>query len=195
MNKKQKDKNMQTQQKEEQIPQEEQDKEAAEAEAEAEVKKAAKPDLAQQLAECKDKYLRTMAEFENYRRRTASEKAEWILRATKDLALNICDVVDNFERALLQAKVEDLESPFGKGVVLIEKQLVQALEREGVKKIEALGKEFDPEYHEALAHIPSDYEENLVAAIIQNGYLMHDKVIRPVKVAGSNGNKINTQEE
>jgi len=171
--KKQKDKKMQSQQKEEKISTTELELEEAEKEVDEK-----EPDLAQQLTECKDKYLRTMAEFENYRRRTASEKAEWIRQATKDLALHICDVVDNFERALLQAKAEDLESPFGKGIVLIEKQLVKALEREGVNKIEALGQEFDPEFHEALAHIPSEYEENIVAAVIQNGYVMHDKVIR-----------------
>jgi len=79
--------------------------------------------------------------------------------------------------------------------VLIERQLVNALEKEGVKKIEALGESFDPDFHDALAHIPSDYDENVVAAIIQNGYMMHDKVIRPVRVAVSNGTKINTQEE
>ena len=95
----------------------------------------------------------------------------------------------------MQAKKEDLKSPFGKGIVLIEKQLMKALEKEGVKKIEALGEAFDPEFHDALAHIPSEYEENTVAAIIQNGYQMHDKVIRAVRVAVSNGENINTQEE
>ncbi|MCK9331952.1 MAG: nucleotide exchange factor GrpE [Candidatus Cloacimonetes bacterium] len=151
--------------------------------------------LKKELAEIKDKYLRTMAEFENFRRRSTQEKADWIRHATKELALHICDIADNFERALFQAQQEDLSSPFGKGIVLIEKQLLNALEREGVKKIEALGNEFDPAYHEALAHIPSNYEENIVAAIIQNGYTMHDKVIRPARVAVSNGNKMNTQEE
>jgi len=159
------------------------------------VDEAVQPSLEQELEQMKDKYLRSMAEFENYRKRSISEKAEWIRHATKQLALEICDVVDNFERALMQAKPEDIESPFGKGIVLIEKQLAKALEKEGVKKIEALGEQFNPEYHEALAHIPSDYEENLVAAIIQNGYTMHDKVIRPVRVAVSNGNKMSTQEE
>ncbi len=151
--------------------------------------------IKQELTEYKDKYLRSMAEFENYRRRSITEKADWIRHATKELALHICDVVDNFERALQQAKPEDLESGFAKGVIMIEKQLVNALEKEGVKKIEALGDEFNPEQHDALAHIPSEYEENKVAAIIQNGYTMHDKVIRPARVAVSNGNKMNTLEE
>lgn len=151
--------------------------------------------IKQELAEYKDKYLRSMAEFDNYRRRSTAEKADWIRHATKELALRICDVVDNFERAFVQASSEDMASAFAKGVVLIEKQLVNALEKEGVKKIEALGDEFNPEYHDALAHIPSDYEENKVAAIIQNGYTMHDKVIRPASVAVSNGNKMKTLEE
>ncbi len=152
-------------------------------------------DPAQEQIDYRNKYLRVMAEFENYRKRTNAEKADWIRHATKELALHVCDVLDNFERALLQAKAEDLESPFGKGITLIEKQLEKSLEKEGVKKIEALGKEFDPEFHEALAHIPSEYEENIVAAIVQNGYTMHDKVIRPVRVAVSNGKEMNTQEE
>lgn len=136
----------------------------------------------------KDKYLRAMAEFENYRNRTISEKADWLRHATKELALKICDVLDNFERAIQNAKEEDLQSGFGQGIILIEKQLTDALAKEGVKKIEALGEEFDPQYHEALAHIPSEYDENKIAAIIKNGYTMHDKVIRAVQVAVSNGN-------
>jgi molecular chaperone GrpE len=153
------------------------------------------PELTPEIIDYKDKYLRTMAEFENYRKRTNAEKADWIRHATKELALHICDVLDNFERALLQANAEDLKTSFVQGILLIEKQLASALGKEGIKKIEALEQEFDPEYHEALAHIPSDYDENIVAAIIQNGYTMHDRVIRPVRVAVSNGHKMNTQED
>ncbi|HHV37465.1 MAG TPA: nucleotide exchange factor GrpE [Candidatus Cloacimonetes bacterium] len=147
-----------------------------------------------ELEAMKDKYLRTMAEFENYRNRTNQEKSDWIRHASQELALKVCDVVDNFERAIAQAKEEDLETPFGKGVLLIEKQLLNALENEGVKRIEALGEEFDPEFHDALSHIPSEYDENIVAAIIKNGYTMHDKVIRAVQVAVSNG-KLNIAQE
>lgn len=153
-----------------------------------------KQDPIAELIAMKDKYLRTMAEFENYRNRTNQEKSDWIRHASQELALKICDVADNFERALAQAKEEDLESPFGKGVLLIEKQLLSALEKEGIQRIDALGKEFDPEYHDALSHIPSEYDENIVAAIIKNGYTMHDKVIRAVQVAVSNG-KLNISRE
>jgi len=152
-------------------------------------------ELQQEVAEWKDKYLRCMAEFENFRKRSIAEKADWIRLATQKFALEICDVLDNFERAILQGSEEEKSTPFGKGVLMIEQQLRKALEKEGVKKIEALGQPFNPEFHDALAHIPSDLENNTVAAIIQNGYTMHDKVLRPVRVAVSNGSKINNESQ
>ncbi|MEN6445751.1 MAG: nucleotide exchange factor GrpE [Candidatus Cloacimonas sp.] len=152
-------------------------------------------ELEKEVAEWKDKYLRCMAEFENFRKRTISEKADWIRLATQKFASEICDVLDNFERAILQGTNEEKSTPFGKGVLMIEQQLRKALEKEGVKKIEALGEPFNPEFHEALAHIPSEQEENTVAAIIQNGYTMHDKVLRPVRVAVSKGSKINSESQ
>lgn len=145
--------------------------------------------------EWKDKYLRSMAEFDNYRKRSLEEKSDWIKRASEKLALSMCDVLDNFDRALMQLDEDKKEDSFIKGIILIEQQFKAALEREGVKRIEALGQDFDPNLHEALAHIPSDYEEGKVAAVIQNGYTMHDKLIRPVRVAVSNGiNESNNKE-
>jgi len=149
------------------------------------------PDYEKEALDWRDKYLRCMAEFENFRKRSHQEKADWIKLATQKLAVDICDVADNFERAMLQAMPEELESSFGKGISMIEKQLVQTLEKEGIKRMDVLGAAFDPEYHDALAHIPSDYEENTIAAIIQNGYTMHDKVLRPARVAVSSGNNNN----
>lgn len=142
-------------------------------------------DMQKQIAELNDKYLRTMAEFENYRRRSIAEKNDWVKMATQDFALKICDVADNFERALQHA--EDPENAFVKGMMQIDQQLRAVLDREGVKKIEALGETFDPAFHDALAQIPSDHDENTVAAVIQNGYTMHDKVIRAARVAVSSG--------
>ncbi len=138
-------------------------------------------------AEGKEKSLRSMAEFENYRRRSIQEKSDWIKLATQNLAQEVCDVMDNFERALAQLTDADREHSFIKGVMQIEQQLRSVLGREGVCKIEAQGKEFDPSLHEALAHIPSEFDANLIAAVIQNGYTMHDKVLRPVRVAVSSG--------
>ena len=144
-------------------------------------------DLEKECAEWKDKYLRSMAEFENYRRRSIQEKSDLIKLPTQKLALEICDVSDNFERALQQVSEEKKTDSFVVGVQMIEQQLRTVLEKEGVVRIDALGKEFDPSLHDALAHIPSEYEENLVAAVIQNGYLMNGKVLRPVRVAVSSG--------
>ncbi|MCK4311709.1 MAG: nucleotide exchange factor GrpE [Candidatus Cloacimonetes bacterium] len=144
--------------------------------------------LQNEYEELKDRWIRGAAEFENFRKRTFAEKADWIKNATERLVLELCDVVDNFERAL-HPEVEKNREVFEKGVKLIFQQLEMVLKKEGVKKIDALGKEFDPNFHEALAHIPSELEENKIVAIIQNGYTMNEKVIRPVRVAVSNGEK------
>ncbi len=144
--------------------------------------------LSSEVAEWKDKYLRAMADFDNYRKRTLQEKSEWMRYATEKLILTICEVLDNFERAMLQLREEHHEDNVIKGFLMIEQQLRSILDKEGVKKIEALGAEFDPKFHEALASIPSEkYPENTVAAVIQNGYTMHGKVVRPVRVAVSTG--------
>lgn len=145
--------------------------------------------------EWKDKYLRSMAEFDNYRRRSIEEKSDWIKRATEKLALTVCDVLDNFDRALMQVTDDQKEDSFIKGIIMIDQQLKSALEREGVKRIEALGEEFDPKVHEALANIPSELDEGRIAAVIQNGYTMHDKLIRPVRVAVSSGQQDNNKKE
>ncbi|MCK4653223.1 MAG: nucleotide exchange factor GrpE [Candidatus Cloacimonetes bacterium] len=138
--------------------------------------------------ELKDRWMRGAAEFENFRKRTFTEKADWIKNATERLVLELCDVVDNFERAL-HPEVEKNREAFEKGIKLIFQQLEAVLKKEGVKKINALGEEFDPNFHEALAHIPSELEENKIVAVIQNGYIMNEKIIRPVRVAVSNGEK------
>ncbi len=145
-------------------------------------------DLLAENAELKDKWVRNAAEFENFRRRTISEKSDWIKNATERIVLELCDVVDNFERALLPDAEKNRES-FEKGIDLIFQQLDGVLKKEGVEKIEALKEEFDPQFHEALAHIPSELEDNKIAAVIQNGYTMNSKVIRPARVAVSNGEK------
>jgi len=145
--------------------------------------------LEQEKAELHDKWLRQVAEFENFRRRSALEKANWIKNANERLILELCEVKDNFERALAASKTTDNRKNFEKGIKLIYKQIENILNREGVEKIETDGKEFDPEFHEALAHIPSELEENKISATIQNGYKMNGKVIRAARVAVSNGEK------
>ncbi|MDP8202033.1 MAG: nucleotide exchange factor GrpE [Candidatus Tenebribacter burtonii] len=139
-------------------------------------------------AEFKDKWIRSAAEFENFRRRSISEKSDWIRNATERIVLELCDVVDNFERAMYP-EVEKNREAYEKGIELIFQQLDGVLKKESVKKIEAMGEEFDPQFHEALVHIPSELEDNKIVAVIQNGYTMNSKVIRPARVAVSNGEK------
>ncbi|PID29704.1 MAG: nucleotide exchange factor GrpE [Candidatus Cloacimonadota bacterium] len=143
--------------------------------------------LQRENAELKDKLLRSIAEFDNYRKRTIQEKASWIKNATEQLVLKLCDVQDNFERAINAGAEENQFESFMKGVKMIHDQFNNILSKEGVKKVETVGKEFDPQVHEALSHIPSEYDENIVAAVIQNGYTMNDKLIRPAQVAVSSG--------
>ena len=152
-------------------------------------------ELEKECAEWKDKYLRCIAEFENYRRRSNEEKADWIKMATQRFALEVCEVADNFERALNQVSEEKKDDSFVKGMMMIAEQLKKVMEKEGITKIDALGKPFDPAIHDALAHIPSEYDENTIAAVIQNGYMLYDKLLRPVRVAVSSGKIENKSEE
>lgn len=152
-------------------------------------------ELEKECAEWKDKYLRCIAEFENYRRRSNEEKADWIKMATQRFALEICEVADNFERALNQVSEDKKDDSFVKGMMMIAEQLKKVMEKEGITKIDALGKPFDPAIHDALAHIPSEYDENTIAAVIQNGYMLYDKLLRPVRVAVSSGKIENKSEE
>lgn len=145
--------------------------------------------LEKEKAELHDKWLRTAAEFENFRRRTLAEKSDWIKNANQRIILELCDVNDNFERAFESEGSSPDKESYKKGIAMIHKQLDNILKREGVEKIESVNKEFDPAYHEALAHIPSEKDENVITAVIQNGYLMNGKVIRAAQVAVSNGEK------
>ncbi|MDP8209388.1 MAG: nucleotide exchange factor GrpE [Candidatus Stygibacter australis] len=145
--------------------------------------------LEREKAEMKDKWLRSVAEFENFRRRSTVEKSTWIKNANQRLILELCDVTDNFERALAGDHDEGNAKHYQKGIEMIYNQISNILKREGVEKVETDKRDFNPEYHEALAHIPSELKENKIAATIQNGYLMNGKLIRAARVAVSNGEK------
>ena len=147
----------------------------------------------QEIAITKDKWIRTVAEFDNFRRRSTIEKSTWIKNATQRVMLELCDVIDNFERALMQDHDNGDGKSFEKGIKLIYKQLTDLLTKEGVKKIEAMDQDFDPKYHEALTKIPSEKEEDKIIAVIQNGYMMNEKIIRAARVAVSNGEKPQTE--
>lgn len=128
---------------------------------------------------------RLQADFDNYRKRTQHEKEQLSLLVKSDVIKGLLSVLDNFERALATEPPEEAKV-FMEGFKLIQKQFIGALEKEGLEKIDAVGKEFDPVYHEAIMRVPSDaYENDVVAEELQAGYQVGDKIIRPtmVKVA------------
>jgi molecular chaperone GrpE len=143
--------------------------------------------LQQQVDENHNRYLRAQADFDNFRRRTLKEKEELAQYASLKLVGQLLPVLDNFQRAL-QTGGEGAESgSFAKGVDMIYRQLSQVLEAEGLKPMEVVGQPFDPELHQAIMQVESEeYEAGTVVEVIQPGYRLKDKVIRPamVKVSG-----------
>jgi len=139
--------------------------------------------LKQANDDLKDKYLRAVAEFDNYKKRTLKEKADLILNGGEKTISAILPVLDDFERAL-NDKTDDPKA-IKEGMELIYKKFVSTLESLGVKKIEAKDKDFDVDYHEAVAMVPGlgDDKKGKVIDCIQEGYMLNDKVIRHAKVA------------
>ena len=136
--------------------------------------------------ELNDKHLRLTAEFDNFRRRSLKEKMELIKSAGEDILLNILPVMDNFERAMksMEGNGEEEKNAVIEGVELIYNNFKDFLAQRGVKEIEAVGKEFDTDHHEAVTKIPAPEEgmKGKVIDVIEKGYVMHEKVIRFAKV-------------
>jgi molecular chaperone GrpE len=149
---------------------------------------AAEPDAPQAREtaapdEFKDRYMRTLADFENYRKRTEREKGDFYKYAVQGLLKELLPVLDNFDRALDHAEDGD---DFHKGVLLIYKQLVDTLRKHGVKPIDESGVKFDPNIHEAVMREEDpSVPTQTVTSILQKGYFLHDRLLRPalVKVA------------
>lgn len=141
--------------------------------------------LEEELAELKDQYLRKVAEFENYRKRTLKEKTELILNGAEKTVDAILPVVDDMERAMANAEKTDDVDALKEGMDLIFKKLMKTLEGLGVKKIETDNKDFDTDFHEAVAMVPGmgDDKKGKVIDCVQTGYTLNDKVIRHAKVA------------
>jgi len=136
------------------------------------------------IAELDDRVKRQMAEFENFRKRTEKEKATMFEMGAKSVVEKILPVVDNFERGLAAIPEEDKNSPFAEGMNMIYKQLMTELEGLGVKPIEAIGKEFDPNLHNAVMQVESEeYEEGVIAQELLKGYMYRDTVVRYSMVA------------
>ena len=138
----------------------------------------------EQIEQLNDKVMRQMAEFENFRRRTEIEKSQMFATGAKSIVEKILPVVDNFERGL--ATVEEGADPFADGMLMIYKQLLTTLDEVGVKPIEAVGQEFNPDFHNAVMHVEDEeVGENIVVEEFQKGYMYNDTVVRHsmVKVA------------
>ena len=139
----------------------------------------------QMVNEERDKYLRLAAEFDNYRKRTLKEKAELIKNGGEKTLTAILPVLDDFERALKNMEATEATQAMKEGVELIFTKFNKVLAQEGLQKIETEGKDFDVDFHEAIALIPAPSEElkGKILDCVQTGYMLNDKVIRHAKVA------------
>lgn len=138
-----------------------------------------------ELSEVKDKYLRLMAEFDNYRKRVIKEKTDLILNGGEKVLTSILPVIDDFERAEANMNVETDVDSLKKGITLIIEKLKHTLELNGLRKIDPVGEPFNVDFHEAIAMVPGNPDETKGKIIdcVQCGYLLNDKVIRHAKVA------------
>ncbi|MCQ2521777.1 MAG: nucleotide exchange factor GrpE [Lachnospiraceae bacterium] len=135
--------------------------------------------LKAEIEELKDKDLRRMAEFENYRKRTEKEKQSMFETGAKSVIEKLLPIVDNFERGFQGLSEEELASGFAQGMQMTYKQLMGELEKLEVKPIEAVGQEFNPDLHNAVMHIEDEsLGENVIAQELQKGYTYRDQVIR-----------------
>ncbi len=149
-------------------------------------KKNKKDKKDEKIEELTDRLTRQMAEFDNFRKRTDKEKSQMYEIGAKDIIEKILPVVDNFERGLGAYKEEEREDPFIQGMEKVYKQLMTTLEGAGVKPIEAVGQEFNPDFHNAVMHVEDEnFGENIIAEEFQKGYMYRDSVVRHsmVKVA------------
>jgi len=135
----------------------------------------------------RDLALRSQADFENYKKRAAREKEDAVKYANSSLLQRLVSILDNFELGLAAAKRESVQSPIYSGMVLVQKQLNDLLEENGLQAIEAEGKKFDPNQHEAIAHEPSESPEETVIRQARRGYRFKDRLLRPARVVVSSG--------
>lgn len=149
-------------------------------------KKDKKDKKDQQIEELTDRYKRTMAEFDNFRKRTEKEKSAMYEIGARDIIEKLLPVVDNFERGLMAIPEDAKGTPVAEGMDKIYRQLRKMLEDAGVKEIEAEGKEFDPNFHNAVMHVEDEnFGDNQIAEVLQKGYIYKETVVRHsmVKVA------------
>ena len=149
-------------------------------------KKKKKDKKDEQIEELNDRLKRQMAEFENFRKRSEKEKSQMFDMGAKTIVEKILPVIDNFERGLAAVPDDKKDDPFITGMDKVYKQMLTELDAAGVKPIECVGQEFDPDFHNAVMHVEDDnYEENVIVEEMQKGYMYKDQVLRfsMVKVA------------
>lgn len=155
-----------------------------EAVAEESAEESVKDKKQERIDELEDKVKRQLAEFENFRKRTEKEKASMFEAGAKSVIEKILPVIDNFERGLATTKEEDKGNPHVEGLNMIYKQLMTELDKLEVKPIEAVGQEFNPDFHNAIMQVESDeYESGVIAQELLKGYTYRDTVIRHSMVA------------
>ena len=161
------------------------DEKAEESATEAAEEKDPLKEAEQKIAELTDKYLRSVAEFDNYRKRTIKEKAELILNGSEKTVDAILPIIDDMERAIANGEKTDDPAVLKEGMTLIHQKFIKTLENLGVKQIDTADKDFDTDFHEAVAMVPGmgDDKKGKVIDCIQTGYMLNDKVIRHAKVA------------
>src|SRR5919106_1939955 len=143
--------------------------------------------LQNDLDRFRDLALRSQADFENYKKRAAREKEDAVKYANSALLQRLVSILDNFELGLAAAKAEGEQSPVYSGMVLVQKQLNDLLKENGLQALEADGKKFDPNLHEAIAHEPSESPEGTVIRQARRGYRFKDRLLRPARVVVSSG--------
>ena len=147
-------------------------------------KKEKKNPLQEKVDELNDRVVRQMAEFDNFRKRTDKEKAQMFEQGQSNVLEKLLPVIDNFERGLAAVPEDEKDGAFADGMNKIYKQLIKQLEDLGVTPIEAVGKEFDPNLHNAVMQTQSEeFESGVVAQELQKGYMFHDTVLRHSMVA------------
>ena len=133
----------------------------------------------EKIEELNDRLIRNMAEFDNFRKRTDKEKSQMFEMGASDVVTKILPVIDDLERGFTAMSEEDKDSSFAKGIEMVYKKLMTTLSDMGVTTIEAVGKEFDPTYHNAVMQAPSDeYESGIVTQELQKGYMYKERIIR-----------------
>ena len=144
----------------------------------------------QEAAENYDKYIRTLAELDNYKKRSAREKTDVIKYGNENLLRDILPMIDNLERALKHAETSCDFDAFKKGLEMLRSQLVTTLEKHGLEALDCTNKTFDPNFHEAMLQVASEaHEKNQIVDELEKGYLLHGRLLRPAKVSVCKNNE------